>query len=269
MEDLERKLLHRLLEVPGISGYRTQILVGQLPGDVTFSLPAGTRVLGSLERRVPPQLPSGGMNLQDHIQIELEAPQQAEVWLADFTARLDEHWQRRPVPGFHRGGFLPAEQLENRQWYSARQAQSLTLNVRAFGRGCEAALSLNGMTPEQARHWDNYFQDEPAGPELRVPPGMTVYPGGGGGGGGTMTYSSVLEGAVPPPDLMAHFAQQLKAQGWDPVSEGQQGTLWAGQWVRQDHELAFLNLKQLETGFQATLVLTGRQPHASRAYLTG
>lgn len=68
---------------------------------------------------------------------------------------------------------------------------------------------------------------------------------------------------------MGHFAQQLRAQHWQPVGEGQHGLLWSGQWVRQGRELAFLTLEQLDTGFQATLVLTGRQPRVSRAYLSG
>lgn len=177
MDDLERRLLYRLLDVPSISPYRTQVLVGQLPGGVTFSFPAGTRVLGSLEHCGPPPPPGGGMHLHDHTRIELEAPQRAEAWLAGFTAQLGEAWQRRPTPGFHHGGFLPAEQLEDRQWYAARQAQNLTLNVRESGEGCAVTLNLNTMTPEQIRHWDEHFRNEPPGPELRVPPGVTVYPG--------------------------------------------------------------------------------------------
>lgn len=268
MDELERRLLYRLLDAPGLPSYRAQIRVGQLPEGVTLTFPEGTRVLGSLEHPAPPHPPEDrGMHQLDHTRIELDSSQEAETWLANFTAHLDEQWQRRPLPGFHQGGFLPAEQFEDRQWYSALQGQILALNVQNTGEGCQATLNLNGMSPEQLRHWDDHLRQSPAGLGLRVPPDVTVHPQGGSGSGDTMVYGALLEGAVPAAELLAHFAQQFQAQTWRPVTSTQQGSLWSAQWVRDGHGLAFVTLEQVESGLQATLVLTGRRPQASGSEL--
>ena len=264
MDELERRLLYRLLDAPGLPSYRVQIRVGQLPEGVTLTFPEGTRVLGSLEHPAPPHPPGDwGVHQLDHTRIEVDSSQGAEDWLAAFTAHLDEQWQRRPLPGFHMGGFLPAEQLEDRQWYSAHQGQILALNVQGAGAGCQATLNLNGMSPEQLRHWDDHLRQSPAGLNLRVPPDVTVHPQGGGGSGDTMVYGALLEGDVPAAELLPHFAQQLQAQTWRQVTSTQQGSLWSAQWVRDGHGLAFVTLEQVASGVQATLVLTGRTLQAS------
>lgn len=259
MDELERKLLYRLLDVPGLPSYRIRIVVGQLPGDVVFTFPDGTRVLGSLEHPAPPQPTGGGMHRQDHTRIELDAPQQATSWLAEFTAQLDNQWERHSMPGFHEGGFLPAEQLEDRQWYSAQRGQTLALNAQEVDDGCEVTLNLNGMSPKQMRHWQDHFQGQLAGPKLHVLPGVTVHPGGGSTSGDTTVHGALLEGAVPASELLAHFAQQLETQSWTAVTSTQQGSRWFAQWVRDGHGLVFITLEQLETGIQATLVLTGQR----------
>lgn len=264
MDELERRLLYRLLDAPGLPSYRAQIRVGQLPDGVTLTFPEGTRVLGSLEHPAPPQpTRGGGMHRHDHTRIEVDFSQGAEDWLAAFTAHLDEQWQRRPLPGFSPGGFLPAEQLGDRQWYSAYHGQILALNVQSAGEGGQATLNLNGMSPEQLRHWDDHLRQSPAGLDLRVPSDVTVHPQGGGGSGDTMVYGAMLEGTVSAADLLAHFAQQLEAQTWRQVTSTQQGSLWSAQWVRDGHGLAFVTLEQVASGVQATLVLTGRTPQAS------
>lgn len=259
MPDLEHELLYRLLNPTGLPYARSEVHVGKVPAWIDLSFPPVTRILGSLERQESPVPPrSGRMKAHDHTQIELDSALPVNEWLRVFRGGLQGEWESLPMPGMQASGFLPASPSTSENYYSAAQELSLLVQAVPLDQGCQVTLHLNGMSAEQVSHMA-HFALQPKSPALHAPSGVEVYPQGGGGGGDTLYYAATLVGEPDPVNLLAHFAPQMREQGWLEVGSSQ-APLTFSQWRHGERGTALLTLDQGVGGIQGMLLLTGLEP---------
>lgn len=256
----ERELLERVA-VPlwGPTPQRTTVLVGQPPAGLGFTLPQGSRVVGSVATETnEPDLPSG-------VTVYFDTRQTPTQVAAHFARVLPgAGWKVFPAPGgrqFSDGGFQPSVAETERAYYRQTPGERLHLQTRVLGgvtrvtllkqrdRNVMQQVRFNGVIPFALL------------PKLQPPAGSVVSPMGGGSSGGSVTQEASLQSPLPRKALFDHYAAQLKKAGWTLLNRAETVKLTTSLWVFQEEGRERVGLLVLgETGtrsYRATLGVQG------------
>jgi hypothetical protein len=213
-------------------GGHVRVVRGDVPEDLRrqFYAPPGTRVLGTVVRN------SGALV----IAATSTPPESLRVL---YARALEPRGWKRPESVAGRG-FLPSvaelpiilcrqgAQLLVTSDRRVSGAQDLYLDYRDEGGACTAE-SRAAFVREGMR--------EPPLPPLYAPPPAPDQPisgcyarGGGRGGGSAMSTSTVVSTTMSADDLLAHYAAQLAAAGWEPATAARGHPAATGTYVRTD-----------------------------------
>ncbi len=259
MDDMERELLYRLLTFnTGLHGYKETIRVGELPPNFPFVLPAEVTLLGSLEQRYPATPVVGqGMQLvrRNHSRVMLDATLPPTDFLARLRGQLLAPWQDFPWPTHQMGGFLDPVRQEYLSLYNPELELTLHVEAVAVGDRTKAALNLHSqsaadmerMQVQRRRHEDQFT--------LRVPEGVTVYPGGSSGGGGQWNFTATLETVLSASVLLDGFSQELATQGWAEQTRNVTGSAASVNWTGESG-VVLMTLRPMESGFMAQMIVS-------------
>jgi hypothetical protein len=225
-----RELAGRLLAHPGPRGATTaELFLAELPPDVPADLivPNDLDLFGSLARRRDGQITG--------IEVILDGTKPASDFLLAYERDLESHgWRRfehfpRHAGGFEGGfqtgptGVFVNEAAESALWIAARHVGGGRTEVGLrYDRENAANMMANTPGPE-FRGWDML-------PELRPPAGVKVQPQGTSGGGGRWTSEARAQTEMPVPQLEAHFAKQLAADGWSRIAGTADDTMGWSSW---------------------------------------
>lgn len=208
------------------------IRTGQLPPAFPLSLPAGSRVIGSVVTVRPgvSALPSTAVYWETSL-----TPQAAQQALVGALERGG--WRLLPLPfgpGSLVGGFQPSDRATAGVWYRRSPDQTALFRVRQVGGVTQGSLTLSG-----AENLDGQLRA--AGviaarpgdglPVLRPPVGAEVHVDGQGSTGDDLDQSARVVTDLSPAALLAHYASQLKGAGWRLVNEAQVGGVQTSLWV--------------------------------------
>lgn len=259
----ERELLERAV-VPfwGPVSARTTVTVRQLPADLGFALPQGSRVVGSVRTLSPsPDFPG---SLTVYFDTRLN-PAQVEAYFARML--VQGGWKPFPLgPGApsSQGGFLPSTPIGGRPYYRQKPDQRLNLQTRVVSGVTQVTLARFDETnlAQTLRYaGDERFNPERLLPKLTPPEGATVSPRGGGGGGDNVTQYAGIESTLTRTALFDHYAAQLKKAGWTLRNRADVGTLTSSLWaLKQDGKERVGLLLLGEVGkeqYRATLGIQG------------
>ncbi|MPY67956.1 hypothetical protein F8S09_14945 [Deinococcus sp. SDU3-2] len=229
----ERELLQRTLTpLWGPASLRSSVLVGQLPPDLGFALPQGSRVIGSVVTETPdPAYPAGVTVYFD----TALTPEQVDAHFARVLAPAG--WKVFSLSSggpFPEGGFLPSTPTGGRPYYRQNPDQQLSIQTRRVGGLTQVTLGRQ-RAPDLAQTL-RYAQDErfdPARllPRLAPPAGATVSPRGGGSSGDNVTQYAGIESTLSRAALFDHYAAQLRQAGWTLRNRADAGTLTSSLWT--------------------------------------
>lgn len=259
----ERELLERLA-TPYYDPASTtaQVLVGQLPADLGFALPAGSRVIGSVSTQSKdPNYPSG-------VTVYFDTALTPRAVAEQFARTLSQGgWKVFPTGRtgpFEEGGFQTSEPFAGRQYY--RESPDQTVNVVARQAGQVTQVTLLKQSSPNLKQQLRYAQAGSPGyslplPTLSPPADSTVTPRGGGSGGDDVTQSVGIESGLSRTALQDHYAGQLKKAGWKLSNRAETGKLISTLWTftQEGKQRAGLFLLT-ETGagqYRATLATQG------------
>lgn len=197
-----------LLDLLRTDGSAPVINRGGLPDGLEMDLPEAGRLIGSAE------WPD-----YSRIVVSFEAsPKEASTALVESL--VSQGWELPPAKLY---GFLPREIHGASLCREDREA--LSFSVEPAGSGA----SLAGMRYQKrlkkspcliSSHLGFHNQDADIFPTLVAPKGARWWGGGGGGVGGwrepgdSYYEATVLESALSVPELLEHYAEQMKQAGW-------------------------------------------------------
>lgn len=213
---------------PG-SQQETRIWIGALPDNenVTFPIPDGARVIGSLQ---DPYV---------NLQVLVDAPGEVAEVLQDYQSLLVEAgWVLAEEPAAQAGFITSAD-----PWYTyCLDQDQAALSVQAFsGDQGQTELRLNLYTRDLT-YMCNPNQDpgmDPAYemlPTLTLPVGAWMTGGGTSSGGGSADGSTEIQTSLSTADLAAHFLPQMAEAGWQLLGEGSEAAVSWSSWTRQDEQ---------------------------------
>lgn len=241
-DDLLRKLALALL-VPRYSGEsyeEPQLLVGELPPDLPFTLPIpdGARLLGTLllgKRAATSPV--------DRTMIVLDTALSGDEVIAFYEAKLPaEGWNAEDLPFRHRGGFMPsgAERPAMANFDRGEQGPSLRFmclpapNDRTTVQVTVAeqpAMSVREQRQMMGRDFMRML------PEMPAPAGSEQVQGGGGSSGPDHVDSrATIETDLDVPAVGAHYRTQIQRGGWELRDSGESGPVAWSAWAFTDHE---------------------------------
>lgn len=233
----ERELLERVATPQwGPASTRTTVLVRQLPADLGFALPPGSRVVGSV------RVASSGPDFPSSVTVYFDTrltPAQVEAHFARVLPQAG--WKVFPLgpggPGAE-GGFLPSAPVDGRSYYRLKPDQRVSVQARAVGGVTQVTLAR--YDEANLAQILRYAQDErfdPARllPKLTPPAGATVSPRGGGSSGDNVTQYASIESKLSRTALFDHYVGQLKQAGWTLRNRADTDTLTSSIWTfKQD-----------------------------------
>ncbi len=193
------------------------VTVGRLPDEIPSAVvPVGATVLGGL---APPATVRSPGRLSTAVVL---VPRSADEALAVSERQVESAGWRRAAATGSRGGFVsgPATRTNTfcresgalSVWTAPRPAGGsylwITLHDGARYTACGLDMALAG------RNAMNPFGDVPI-PTLEAPKGAVTVSGGSmGGGPDARAASTRLDVALTPAALVAHYAAQLRTDGW-------------------------------------------------------
>lgn len=259
----ERELLQRTVTpLWGPASLTTSVLLRQVPADLGFSLPQGSRVVGSVVTETPdPAFPAGVTVYFD------TALTPAQVQAHFDRVLVQAGW--KAFPGGPRdvspeGGFLSSTPVGGRPYYRQNPDQQVSFQTRVVGGVTQVALNRQrfpNLTEALRYAEDERFNPIRLLPRLTPPAEATVSPRGGGGGGDNVTQYAGIESTLTRTALFDHYAAQLRQAGWTLRNRADAGTLTSSLWTfRQDgKELVGLLLigESARGQYRATLGIQG------------
>lgn len=265
---LERELLERVATpFYGPGSTTAQILIGKLPADLGFALPAGSRVIGSVSTRSQaPSFPAGVTVYFDTAQ----TPTQVEAYFA--KALPGAGWKVFPRAGndpYGEGGFQPTAVSGGGYYYrqSPNQAQApdQTLGVMAQRVGQVTQVRLSVERTSNLKQMLSYARPDgpsyPSLPKLQAPANATVSSRGGGGNGNNITQYAGIESGLSRAALYDFYAAQLKKAGWKLSNRAETGKLLSTLWTFTDdgaQRVGIFLLNEVAKGqYRATLATQG------------
>jgi len=231
-EAVSRQLVLRLLSGPGSEA---QLFVGRLPDHlpVELPLPAGAKVLGSLERN---------LQSQQNFEILLDVAQSPEQAQAFYEARLPAAgWHELPpfpgLRGFVPSGFSPGKQS---RFCKGVDGPSVSIVANAVQNApTDLRLNLNtnsdNSSCEQQQRELGSVGEIPL-PNFSSPPNTRTLSRGGGGSSKGYDSKALLETELNGQTLAANYAAQLKQAGWRPSAGGQSGPMTWSSWTLKDQQ---------------------------------
>jgi hypothetical protein len=202
-----------------------ETFVGRLPDKLPFDIPRpdNARIVGSLAR------PSIGTVVFALPQSPREASKAYDELL------LRSGWDdRAPRPG----GFEPPPMIFSGPFCKGDD-KSISTSVAEQPDG-GTSLQVRYSTGERSacaeRERRGYIGPEERGPipALDPPRDAKIVGSGIGGSSGYLEASARMNVDLAPPQLLAHYATQLRASGWAPASDAVTGDVSAQTWTVED-----------------------------------
>lgn len=257
------ELLQRFLS-PDWTGDQggTEVLVGQVPGNLGVALPAGSRVVGTVRT----SFGQGATPTTTAVYFDTAlTPQQVT---AHFVKALGSGWQEATGllngPYEAQGGFQPSTSILNRAFYQKNPARLVQVSARAAAGTTQVTLRRQ-QGADTERLIESMGSRSPAAslflqlPTLVAPEGSTVWPQGGGGGGDDVTQTARVETRLDRGALTEHYAAQLRAVGWRLVNRADVGQVTSTVW-------SFTQGGQERVGL---LILAGTSPYRATLMTQG
>lgn len=204
-----------------------EIVVGRLPDDLPFEVPRPekARVVGALARS------KSGTLVFSVAEPPLEA-MKAYRELLRRTGWDDPGRERgsgfQPPPIAYSGMFCQGEKRSISTTAAERSDGQTMLQVRYAESG--------RYSPCDDRQRENMFSPRGPMPTFYPPRGASIVDGNVGGGRNYMEASARLKTELRPAQLLAHYAAQLRADGWTPRSETAGNDVTGQIWRINDHE---------------------------------
>ena len=196
-----------LVQVLSRGGRAPEVLVGRLPEAIArqLTLPEDSRVIGSLVH--------GAFSVSAIADPGSPAAAQAR-WVARL---LEAGWTRFERPS--RGGFESGPEMGLQ--FCRGDSASVSLGISRNPRG---GSYVHVTQPRARRHSicatrsgpDPWMRGSPI-PPLEPPPGSVHIGSGAGGGSDEWDARARIESDLPVDELVAHYAAQLRAHGWEPL----------------------------------------------------
>ena len=249
------ELLQRVInpDWPGADS-RTDVLLGQLPKDLGVTLPAGSRVVGTVSTI------SERGDFPSNTTVYFDTSLTPEQVMAHVARATSTGWQE--APGFlegpyeRQGGFQPGSAISSRGFYRKTPAQLLTITARAVPGTTQVTLrkQYGGSTERMLESIEVRPPLPPPFlrlPKLAAPAGSTVLPEGGGSNGDGVTQNARITSTLDRKALLEHYAAQLRAAGWKLVNQTDAGQVTTTVW-------SFTQNGNDKIGL---LILTGTSPY--------
>lgn len=217
------ELLQRVINPDWPGGdSRTDVLLGQLPKDLGVTLPAGSRVVGTVSTI------SERGDFPSNTSVYFDTALTPEQVMAYFTKATKPGWQE--APGFlngpyeEQGGFQPGSTLSPRAFFRKNPAQLLTVTARAMPGATQVTLrkQYGGGTEQVLASIESRPPLPPSFlrlPKLVAPSDSTVLPEGGGSSNDGVTQNARITSKLDRKALLEHYAAQLRAAGWKLVNQ--------------------------------------------------
>jgi hypothetical protein len=203
-----------------------EIVVGRLPDKLPFDIPRpdNARIVGSLAR---PSIGTVVFALP-------QSPRDASKAYTELLLRAG--WDDR---GNQVGGFEPPPMIYSGPFCKGDD-KSISTSVAERPDG-QTSLQVRYATDQRysgcaERERRGSLGTEERGPmPLLDPPRDAKILGSSVGGSRDYTEASArIKGGLAPPQLVAHYATQLRASGWAPASDAASGDVSAQTWTVED-----------------------------------
>jgi hypothetical protein len=230
-EMVPRELVMTLLGSSGSSS-GPELLVGRLPADFPAALaPAGARVVGSLSRR-------------GEQTVVFALPQPCPEAAAAYRRTVEgAGWTGPPSSGMiEPQGFLPPAMGTAGPSSLFCQGERI-LHFGTFPREgggsylrltFHSAIEHSPCSRQMARGPESYWREFPV-PALHAPENVEFRGGGMSGAGDDFRETGARVGTpMPPAELLAHYAAQLRQAGWTPAGTSAGEGVALQTFVRRD-----------------------------------
>lgn len=253
------ELLQRVInpDWPGADS-RTDVLLGQTPADLGVTLPAGSRVVGTVTTT------SEREDVPSNTSVYFDTSLTPEQVMAYFAKATNPGWQE--APGFlngpyEQGGFQLGSAISNRTFYRKNPAQLLTVTARAVPGTTQVTLRKQyGGSTERVLESIELRPPLPPSfmrlPKLAAPAGSTVLPEGGGNTNDGVTQNARIETQLDRKALLEHYAAQLRAAGWKLINQtdAAQATTTVWSFTQDGREKIGLLILTGTSPYRATLM---------------
>jgi len=249
--DAVRELLER---VTGGGQAGPDVMLGGAPADLLKTLPAGSRVIGTVTY---PGLPGRGSSSTT---VYLDSPLLPSQVIESFAKTLGPTWKQADEPFSPvaaQGGFQPGTSTSAAIFYRMTPPQTLRVATQRVENVTQ--VSLNQQGGEDAERFISYLAAPPqrppgivALPKLRAPEGSTVNLTGSGNGEDSVTQTARIETKLSRQAVLTHYAAQLRQAGWTLTNQANAPTASSTIWT----------YKQGGRDRVGILIIAGTSPYA-------
>lgn len=215
VETLPKALTLRLLSNPEYpEGDVTDVLIGEVPNTLPadIPLPPNTDIVGTL------------LYGEKRAEIVLETRDTSASVTNFFEVQL-EGWRRVRLPANQNRGFISA--AESSSAYFCR-GENTSLGVGTFQKDALTEVRLGLLVEEKysvcSEEERRFGRDDIPMPTLVAPDNVQLNGSGMSSDDTSAVARTVLETERPPQNLIAHYAEQLPAQGWQLGVRNQEGS---------------------------------------------
>jgi len=237
---------------------RTEVLLGRVPADLGVTLPAGSRVVGTVSTI------AGRGDLPSNATVYFDTSLTPTQVTAHFSQALGTGWKEAPGLGGPyelQGGFQPGTAVSNLALYRKNPAQLINVTTRVAGGVTQVSLrkQQGGDTERTLEYIEIRPQTRPAFlilPKLAAPAGSVVLPQGGGNSNDGVTQNARIETKLGRKALVEHYAAQLRQAGWRLVNQAAtpQATTTVWSFMQNGTERVGLLIVTGESPYRATLM---------------
>ena len=227
-------LIKRLEGYPGFSSGEPEVLIGELPADLSIEIPVpeDAKMIGSVTRFAD----------YEYIEMFLDVPREPDEAMAFYRDQLTERgWVEFEAPYSHGGGFSPAN-LSMPVIFCRDENSGPSISVLAYSLenngDCGVRLTLDSnlrssycsMKDECRPH--SFYED--VLPSLQAPEGAVIRGSGGGGGGDSWHSDATIETELGLKEIREHFENQLEEAGWTLEGQGSDERIGWSDWSLTD-----------------------------------
>lgn len=228
----ERELLERIVNPAYSAPFKVEaeILLQKLPADLGVSLPAGSRVIGSVVNRSSDSDFPSGVNVYFDTAL---TPEQTNEFLKRSLTAAD--WKTFPVPRpYGQGGFQGSDALgEINRYYRLNPPEILSFMTQVTAGVTQVTLVKNESNDIERQlrfSEDPYFNEATSLPKLTAPAGIAISLRGTGSSGNDVKQEATMTGDLSRKALFTHYAEQLRQAGWTPLNRAETATITSGLW---------------------------------------
>jgi hypothetical protein len=239
-----RALLSRMVSSSGFPPEQSAVYVGQLPDNLPFKLPLpdGAMMIGSVFYGSP-----------GYTHIILDAQQTPDEVVQFFRDSLTSRdWSALSDDSSPNGGFVSQPWSQAFFCYQTDKALFQVTAQNSAPTDVELFITAPADTTACVGAGAGASPGEPFTlmPQLQVPPEVSLLPSGTGAGdlgarGKYASFSTALTSDLPITKIADAYSEQLKALGWQPISQeandkinwsgwtvpGDSGKTWAGTFL--------------------------------------